>query len=100
MLKISVIESPSERRLILEGKLIAPWVIELRTAFEKARANLQNREVVIELKNLAAISEEGENVLLELLNERVTFRGSGVFAKEVLRQLARRMRNNSHETSR
>jgi hypothetical protein len=100
MLKISVIESPSERRLILEGKLIAPWVIELRTAFEKARANLQNREVVIELKNLAAISEEGENVLLELLNERVTFRGSGVFAKEVLRQLARRMRNNSQETSR
>jgi hypothetical protein len=100
MLKISVIENPSERRLILEGKLIAPWVIELRTAFEKARANLQNREVVIELKNLAAISEEGENVLLELLNERVTFRGSGVFAKEVLRQLTRRMRNNSHETSR
>ncbi|HSQ19296.1 MAG TPA: hypothetical protein VLR92_02870 [Blastocatellia bacterium] len=100
MLKISVIESPNERRLILEGKLIAAWVIELRTAFEKARANLQNREVVIELKNLAAISEEGENVLLELLNERVTFRGSGVFAKEVLRQLARRMRNNSQETSR
>lgn len=100
MLKISVIESPSERRLILEGKLIAPWAIELRTAFEKARANLQNREVVIELKNLASISEEGENVLLELLNERVTFRGSGVFAKEVLRQLARRMRNNSQETSR
>lgn len=100
MLKISVIESPSERRLILEGKLIAPWVIELRTAFEKARATLQDREFVIELKNLTGISEEGESILLELMNARVTFRGAGVFAKEVLRQLARRMRNNSQETSR
>ncbi len=90
MLKISVMESQSERRLILEGKLIAPWVIELRTAFEKARATLQDREFVIELKNLTGISEEGESILLELMNARVTFRGSGVFAREVLRHLARR----------
>ena len=38
MLKISGVESRSERRLILEGKLLAPWVTELRTACEKARA--------------------------------------------------------------
>jgi hypothetical protein len=50
--------------LIKEGGLLAPWVTELRTACEKSRANLQNRELVIDLKNLTAISQEGENVLL------------------------------------
>jgi hypothetical protein len=43
-----------------------------------------------DLKNLTSISEEGETVLLELMNERVTVRASGVFAKEVLKQLARK----------
>lgn len=37
MLKISGVESRSERRLILEGKLLAPWVPELRTACEKGQ---------------------------------------------------------------
>jgi hypothetical protein len=58
----------------------------LGTAFEKSRANLQNREPVIDLKNLTAISQEGEYVLLELINERVKFR-CGVFTQHVLRHL-------------
>jgi hypothetical protein len=42
---------------------------------------------VIDLKNLTAIGQQGEDMLLELMNERVTFR-CGVFTKHVLRQLA------------
>jgi len=37
MLKISVIDRRTERRLVLEGKLIAPWVAELRTAGKLGR---------------------------------------------------------------
>jgi len=92
VLNISVVERRSERRFILEGKLLAPWVTELRTACEKARGNLQNRELVIDLKNLTAISQQGEDVLFELISERVKFR-CGVFTKHVLRQLARRKTN-------
>jgi hypothetical protein len=87
VLNISVVEHRSERRLILEGELLAPWVTELRTPCEKARSNLQNRELVIDLKNLTAISQESKDVLLELINERGKFR-CGVFTKHVLRQLA------------
>ena len=42
---------------------------------------------MIDLKNLTAFSQQGEDVLLELISERVKFR-SGVFTKHVLRQLA------------
>ena len=39
-------------------------------------------ELVNDLKNLTAISQETEDVLLELMNERVKFR-FGVFAKRL-----------------
>lgn len=91
VLKISVVESRSRRRLVMECKLIASWAAELRIACEKSRANLQNREPVIDLKNLTAISQEGEGVLLGLMNERVKFR-CGIFTKYVLNQLSRQRR--------
>jgi hypothetical protein len=49
----------------------------------KARANLQNLQLVIDLKNVTAISQEDEYVPLELMNERVKF-CCGVFTKHVL----------------
>jgi hypothetical protein len=100
MLKISVIDGRKQQRLILEGKLIAPWAAELKTACDRARADLHGRELVIDIKDLTAISQEGENVLLELMNDGVKFRSDGVFTKHVLRQLARRIRGNIQETKR
>lgn len=91
MCKISVFEGRSHCRLVLEGKLVAPWATELRTACETARANLRGRELVIDVKNLTAINQQAENILLGLMNEGVKFRCHGVFAKHVLKQLAARM---------
>ena len=93
MLKISVIEGRSQRRVIVEGKLVPPWVAELRTACERARADLEDRELIIDLKNVTAIDREGENALLELMKQRVKFR-CGVFTKHILRELTRRRRGS------
>jgi hypothetical protein len=73
----------------VEGKLVAPWVAEFTTACEKAKADLHGRELVVDLRNVTAINPEGENVLLQLIREKVKFQ-CGVFMKEVLRQLARK----------
>jgi hypothetical protein len=94
MLKISIIEGHTRRRLIVEGKLVGPWAAELKNACEKARADLRTRELVLDMKHLTAISQEGENVLLELLNDGVKFRCRGVFTKHVLKQLNRRVTRN------
>jgi len=100
MLKISTIESPSQRRLVLEGKLIAPWAAEVRTEYQKAGGELDGRELVIDVRHLSAISQEGENVLLELMNSGVKFRCCGVFTKHVLKELTRRTRRNLQEATR
>ena len=89
MLKISIVEGRKQRRMIVEGKLIAPWVAELHRACDQARVNLQGRDLVLDLSNLTVISQAGENALLELMSDGVKFR-CGVFTKHVLSQLARR----------
>jgi hypothetical protein len=89
MLKISLVDSARQRRMIVEGKLIAPWTAELRNACQEARAKLHGRELVIEMKHVTTISQEGENVILDLINEGIRFRCHGVFTKHVVKELTR-----------
>jgi len=100
MLKISLVENARSRRVIVEGKLIAPWAAELRSACEKAKADLRGRELVIEMKNIATIGQEGENIIVELINGGIKFRCDGVFTKHVLKELTRRAGRNVGEVKR
>src|SRR5580700_220639 len=89
MLKISIIEGHTERRLIVEGKLVGPWVAELRSACENGSTELFGRKLVIDMKHVTAINQEGENVLFELIQKGVKFRCRGVYTKHVVKQIAR-----------
>jgi hypothetical protein len=98
MLKISIVEGRKQRRLVVEGKLVAPWSDELKAACDRAGSGLNGRELVIDLKNVTPISHQGENLLLELMKQGVRFRGCGVYTNEILKQVARRVRRNgAHE---
>jgi anti-anti-sigma regulatory factor len=92
MLKISIVEEKKQRRLVVEGGLVAPWSDELKAACDRARSGLNGRELVIDLKNLTTISQQGEYLLLELMQQGIRFRGCGVFTNEILKQVARRLR--------
>jgi anti-anti-sigma regulatory factor len=97
VLKISVVDTKMQRRVVLEGKLIAPWSAELRCAGKEAATGLTGRQLLIDLKNLTAISEDGEAALLELMKQGARFCCSGVFTRHVLKQLARRARASRKE---
>lgn len=94
MLKISIIEGHTERRLIVEGKLVGPWAAELRSACEKADTDLFGRKLIIDMRHVTAISQEAENVLCDLIQKGVKFRCCDVFTKHVLKQVARRANGN------
>ena len=98
MLKISLVDNARQRRVIVEGKRIAPWTAELRNACQEARADLRDRELVIEMKHISTISQEGENVILELINGGIRFRCHGLFAKQVVKELTRRRKQESGDT--
>ena len=94
MLKISSIECRTERRLIVEGKLVGPWAAELGGACEKANTDLFGRKLVVDMRHVTAISQQGEDVLFELMRRGVKFRCRDVFTKHVLKQVARRANGN------
>ena len=90
MLRISIIESGKSRRLMLEGKLVPPWTDELKNAFARYESGEEHCELVVDVRGLTVISQEGEDVLLALMLQGARFRGSDVFTKQILKQLARR----------
>jgi len=92
MLKISVVEGPRRCRLVLEGMLIEPWVAEVISEYTKAKGHLDGRELIIDITNLSAVSPAGESALLVLLDDNAKFQ-SGVYMKEVLKQLASKRRS-------
>jgi len=97
MMKMSILDTPSHRRLVVEGKLIAPWTAELSCAWRKATADHNGRELVIDVKGLTAISEDGESVLLALMKEGARFHSSGVLTKWILKRLARKVSRSVQE---
>ena len=91
MLKISIEDSQTGRMLILEGKIIAPWTGELaQVACEDLANKLDGRELVIDLEGVTDISADGAEALYCLMLQGATFRGGGVFVKQVLKQLSQR----------
>jgi hypothetical protein len=90
MLKISLVDNARQRRVIVEGKLVAPWVAELRNVCQEAKTGLDGRELVVEMKCVTTISQEGENLILELTKGGIRFRCHGLFAKHVVKEITRR----------
>jgi anti-anti-sigma regulatory factor len=98
MLKITVVEHPRQRRLIVEGRLTAPSAAELTSACQTAGADLQNRKLIVDLRNVTAIGPEGEDVLLQLTHEKVKL-VYGVYIKEILRQLFGKTRGSPPDSA-
>jgi hypothetical protein len=92
MLKISTINGRSERRLIVEGKLVQPWVGELKRSWRNAADDLEGRKLVIDLSHTTVISQEGEAEILELMKDGAKFSGCGVLTRYVVKRLAHRSR--------
>jgi hypothetical protein len=95
MLKISVIDSRTQRRVVIEGTLVEPWMAELHRSWQAAKEDLQGRKLVLDLKNVTRIGEEGESALFELVKEGASFSSCGVLTKYLLQQLARKNTENA-----
>lgn len=83
--------------MVIEGKLVGPWAAELTTVWRQATEDLDGRELVVDVKGLTAIADDGESALLELIKHGASFRSSGVFTRQVLKRLARQIHGNGQE---
>jgi hypothetical protein len=89
MFKISIVETDGQRRLVLAGKLVAPWTAEVESAWRTAGEQLRGRKLIVDLADVTVIGPDGENTLLDLMKQGAKFSCDGVLTRHVLKQLAR-----------
>lgn len=91
MLKITTTNNGDQRTLVLEGTLVDPWVSELEKSWSEAQQLVEQGKVRVDLKDVTAISQQGENLLFQMMCEGATFNCCrGVLTKHVVKQLERR----------
>lgn len=98
MLRITIIETPCERKWVLQGRLIGPWAEELRTSWEKAHCGSNGQSCVVDLSDVTFIDGGGEKVLAKMMKQGAHFIVSGVYARHVLENLQLRRRGRSLKT--
>jgi hypothetical protein len=91
MLKITTIKTTRRCRLVLEGELVPPWVAELQKAWKDACCSAGCLPLTVDIRNVVAISQEGTDILLEMMNEGARFVCGGVLNRHVVQQLTRRL---------
>ena len=87
MLKITTIDTELQRKLILAGGIIDPWVAELNKSWECACETLGERKLVVDLTGVTVISGDGRHVLNNMRNHGAEFICRGVYVSHVLRNL-------------
>lgn len=92
MFRVSITDNSTERRLVLAGKLVAPWTAELENAWRASETQLGGRTLVIDLADVTDISPDGEKVLLGFMQRGAKIACCGVFNRHLLKLLARKCR--------
>jgi len=84
MLKITVTETPAERRWVMQGCLVGPWVSELRTTWKRAHESQDKRACVIDLNDVTFIDKSGERLLRAMSKKGAQLIANGLYVKHVL----------------
>jgi hypothetical protein len=87
VLRVTINETPAEKRWILQGRLVGPWVGELRTCWKKTRRDHGGRTCIVDLSDVTFIDKGGERLLRTMSKEGAQFIATGIYIKHVLDQL-------------
>jgi hypothetical protein len=87
VLKISVIETKTELRWMLEGRLAGPWVMELRTSWKSKQRSRKGRACIVDPHGVISVDQAGEELLRGLLKRGAQLVGTALYLGELLQRL-------------
>ena len=87
MLKITKIDTETEQRLILEGRLANPCIADLSSHWKETRHAHPERNFVVDLKGVVRIDDAGECALASMKAEGARFLASGIRMKHLIHDL-------------
>jgi len=87
MLRITIAETATEQRWTLEGRLVQPWVGELKTCWRNRHRSQNGRTCIVDLSGVTFIDKGGLRFLRAMAKEGTHFTATGIYTKHVLEQL-------------
>jgi hypothetical protein len=90
MLKIVTVDSPDQRKLVVQGRLVEPWVGELQRTWEEGREDFKGRKLMIDLKEVTALNQHAENILMDMMRHGAQLVAGAMITRNVLQHLERR----------
>jgi hypothetical protein len=87
MLRITVVDSPTEQRLVLYGKLVGPWIGELQRVRENLRQQLGDRRSVIDLNEVTLIDDSADQLMVIMLEQGAELVARGTLNRWLIQAL-------------
>jgi hypothetical protein len=98
VLKITITETLTEKRWILQGRLVGPWVGELRRSWKKTQRDQSGRTFILDLKDMTFLDKDAEKLLHAMSKKGTQFVADGLYIKHLLEQLKRSSKSElNHE---
>jgi hypothetical protein len=90
VLRITTIQNGGQRKLVLEGQLIEPWVTEFKKAWQEASGSPNGQKLVVDLCEVTVVSAQAEALLLEIRRAGTQFVCGGILNRHLVRQIDRK----------
>jgi ABC-type transporter Mla MlaB component len=87
MLRITVTETTSEQRWVLQGRLTESSVDELITSWRATRHCSPTQSCIVDLNEVTSIDKDGEQVLLMMIRDGAKFVATGLYTKHLVESL-------------
>jgi anti-anti-sigma regulatory factor len=90
MLRITITNTAKQELWTLQGRLVAPWVEELKANWKRAHRTTQSRRCIVNLHDVTFIDKSGERMLRCMFNQGAQLVASDVYVEQVLDRLRRK----------
>ena len=87
MLRITIAETPTEQKWTVEGRLVHPWISELKSTWTKTKTARRERRCVVDLTGVTFIDKNGEKVLAQLFKQGAELIATGCYTRHVVHNI-------------
>ena len=97
MFRLTVVETPSEEKWIVQGHLTGEFASELSANWRASRDLCADRLRLVDLDEVTQIDKCGEQVLLQMIHQRARFVANGLYTRHLLQDLEARIQDEAYK---
>ena len=93
MLRITIAETVTEQKWTVEGRLVHPWISELKSTWTRTKTARRERKCVVDLTGVTFIDKSGEKALAALFKEGAELIATGTYTQYVVHNIEKKKSN-------